>query len=69
MRDVVAGAVLGIPAVNHITDQGIVTSLELEQFVWLGMTYGAWFKLGMGVALVLLVVERGLSIWSKLRST
>ena len=68
MRDLSAGAVIGVPAVNEITNQGIITSLELEKFVWLGMTYGAWFKIGMGVALVLLVVERGLSVWSKIRS-
>ena len=68
MRDIAATTVIGVPTVNELTNQGIITSLELEKFVWLGMTYGAWFKIGMGVALALLVVERCLSIWSKIRS-
>jgi hypothetical protein len=67
-KTVVGSAVIGVPAVNELTNQGIITSLHLEQFVWWGMTYGAWFKLGMGVALLLLVVERGLSIWQTLRN-
>jgi hypothetical protein len=68
MKDVVGSAVVGVPVVNEMTNQGIITALELEQSIWLGLTYGAWFKLGMGVALVLLIVERGLSIWSKWKS-
>ena len=65
MKDVLAGAVVTVPVLNEITDQGVITALELEQSIWLGLTYGAWFKLGMGLALGLLIVERGLSIWSK----
>ena len=67
MKDLIGSAVVGIPVVNEVTNQGIITALELEQSIWLGVTYGAWFKIGMGVALVLLIVERGLSIWSKFR--
>lgn len=62
MKDVVSGAVVGVPVLNEVTNGGIITALELENSVWLGMTYGAWFKLGMGVALVLLIVERVASI-------
>lgn len=69
MRDVVGTAILAVPVVNEITNQGVITALELENAVLMGMTYGAWFKIGMGVALVLLVVERALSIRNKLRQT
>lgn len=65
MKDVVGSAVIALPVLNEVTNQGIITALELEQSIWLGMTYGAWFKIGMSVALVLLIVERGLSIWAK----
>ena len=68
MKDLVGSAVVGVPVINEITNQGIITALELEQSIWLGMTYGAWFKIGMGVALVLLIVERGLSILTTWRS-
>lgn len=61
------GTVLGVPAVNELTNQGIVNALALEEFVWLGLTYGAWFKIGMGVALLLLIVERSLAIYCALR--
>ena len=64
MKDILGTAAIGVPVVNEITDQGIITALNLESIVVLGLTYGAWFKIGMGVALILLIVERGLSIWS-----
>lgn len=67
MKDLVGSTVIGVPVINEVTNQGIITALALEQSIWLGVTYGAWFKIGMGVALVLLIVERGLSIWSKFR--
>jgi len=63
MRDILAGVVVTVPVVNEFTNQSVVTALELEHMYILGLTYGAWFKLGMGIALVLLIVERGLSIW------
>ena len=68
MKDVIGGIVVTVPVVNETTNQGIITAFQLEQAVWLGMTYGAWFKIGMGVALLLLIVERGLSISGKLKS-
>ncbi len=51
---------------NEITNNGVITALDLEDIVLLGMTYGAWFKLFMFIALVLLVVERALSISNKI---
>ena len=68
MKDVVGSAVVALPILNEVTDQGIITALELEHSIWFGLTYGAWFKIGMGVALVLLIVERGLSIWGAWKS-
>ena len=68
MKDIVGGSILAVPVVNEITDQGVITALQLEDAILLGMTYGAWFKIGMGVALLLLIVERSLSIRNKLKS-
>lgn len=68
MKDTVGSAIVAIPVVNELTNQGIITALQLEKSVWFGMTYGAWFKLGMAVALLLLIVERGLSIYSKVKN-
>ena len=67
MKDIVGGSIIAMPVVNEITNQGVITALQLEDAIVLGMTYGAWFKIGMGVALVLLIVERSLSIRNKLR--
>lgn len=57
--------IVSVPVVNEVTSDGIITVLELEEYVWMGMTFGAWFKLGMFIALVLLVIERTLSIRNK----
>ena len=65
MKDAIGSTVVAVPVVNEVTNQGIITALDLEQSIWLGVTYGAWFKIGMGVALVLLIIERGLSILGK----
>lgn len=67
VRDVIGAVVVSVPVVNKITDNGIVTALELEKAVLFGMTWGAWFQVGMGIALTLLIVERALSIRNKLK--
>ena len=67
MRDTVGATVLSLPVLNEVTDDGIITALRLEETVLIGMTYGAWFKIGMLVALVLLIVERALSIKNKIK--
>lgn len=69
VRDTIGAVVVSVPVVNKITDNGIVTALELEQVVVFGMTWGAWFQVGMGIALTLLIVERALSIRNKLKDT
>ena len=69
MKDILGGTIVAVPAINEVTNQGIITAFELEQAVILGLTYGAWFKIGMGIALTLLIVERALSIRNKLSNT
>lgn len=67
VKDVVGTVAIGVPVLNTVTEDGIITALQLEEAVILGMTWGAWFKVGMFVALALLITERGLSIRDKLR--
>lgn len=67
MKDLAGAATVSVPVVNEVTNDGIITALQLEDVVVLGMTWGAWFKVGMLVALALLIVERALSIKNKLK--
>lgn len=67
IKEVLGGVTIGVPLVDEITDGGVVTALSLEKSVWLGMTYGAWFKLGLGVALVLLIIERSTTIYRNIK--
>jgi len=67
MRDILAGSVVALPIINEVTKDGIVTALDLESFIWLGLTYGAWFKIGMSIALTLLIIERAVSIFIKIK--
>lgn len=67
MNETTTTVVISLPVVNEVTNNGIITALRLEDLVLCGMTYGAWFKVGMGVALALLIIERGVSIWNKAR--
>lgn len=67
MKDIIGTTIVAVPVVNELTQDGIVTLLELEEIVFLGMTWGAWFKVGMGIALLLLIIERALSIRIKLK--
>ena len=64
-NNAVSGVVIGVPAVNEVTNDGIITALELDQIVFMGMTWGAWLKVGMFIALILLIIERVLSIRNK----
>ena len=67
IKDTVATIAVGVPVLNTVTEDGVVTALQLEHVVLLGMTWGAWFKVGMFVALLLLITERSVSIWHKLK--
>ena len=68
MRDLLAKAIITIPIVNEFTDQGIITALKLEQSVLFGLTFGAWFKVGMIVALGLLIIERITTIYFNIKN-
>lgn len=69
MREVMAAVAVVTPVVNEVSDNGVITALELENYAMLGMTWGAWFKVGMFIALLLLIVERVLNIRNKGRSS
>lgn len=65
--DTVRAAVVAVPIVNEVTQDTIITVLELENVVWLGVSFGAWFKIGMAIALALLILERTINIVQKIR--
>ena len=66
-KEILAPVVVGLPILNEVTSDGVITALRLEEAVLLGMTWGAWFKIGMGIALLMLIMERGLSVADKIR--
>lgn len=68
LKSAITSATVTLPVVNEVSNNGVITALKLEETIMLGMTYGAWFKLGMGLALILLLVERVLSIRQKVHS-
>lgn len=67
MKELLAIVTVATPVVNTLSDDGVITALDLEDAVFFGMTYGAWFKVGMGVALLLLIAERCLTLIEKSR--
>lgn len=62
MKEVVAAVAVVTPVVNEVSDNGVITALDLENYAMLGMTWGAWFKIGMLIALILLICERACTI-------
>lgn len=68
MREAAPYAAVGVPFVNEVTNNGIITAADLESSVWFGMTYGAWFKLALGFALFLLILQRIISLWKDIRT-
>ena len=52
---------------NEVSDDYVITLMKLENTVWWGLTFGAWFKVGMALALFLLVIERIVNIYNKVR--
>ena len=53
---VAQGAVVAVPAANTITDNGIITALDLENYVMFGMTFGAIFKILMMLSIFLIIL-------------
>lgn len=47
---------VGVPVGNVVTNDGIITALSLESMVFLGMTYGAWFKIVALLSLLVVVI-------------
>lgn len=47
---------------NEVTNNGVVTALDLESLAAFGLTFGAWFKIGLFIALILLICERAFSV-------
>lgn len=56
--DVLKGVVVGIPVLNEVSNDAVITALQLDNLAIWGLTYGAWTKVIILVALVLLVIER-----------
>ncbi len=52
----VQGTAVGIPVADTITNNGIITALGLEEMVWMGLTYGAWFKIAMLISVILIIL-------------
>lgn len=71
ISDAFKAAIVGVPLVNEVTDDTVITALQLDNMAWLGVTFGAWMKILLAVALVLLLVERVTTIrknWRDARS-
>ncbi len=49
-------AVISVPVGNAVTENSIINALDLETMVFLGMTYGAWFKIVALVSIILVIV-------------
>jgi hypothetical protein len=47
---------IGVPVSNEVTNDGIITALALENFVWMGMTYGAWFKVISMISIIIVIL-------------
>ena len=53
---VAQGAVVAVPAANTITNNGIITALDLENYVMFGITFGAIFKILMMLSIFLIIL-------------
>lgn len=67
VRELAAAVTVALPVVNLATDDGVITALDLESAAIMGMTWGAWFKVGMAIALSLLIIERVVTISDKIK--
>ena len=60
--------VVGVPVGNVLTDNGVINALHLENMVWMGLTYGAWFKVVAIVSVVLMIVVNLQTIFKNWRN-
>ncbi len=49
-------AVISVPVGNAVTENSIINALDLETMIFLGMTYGAWFKIVGFISIILVIV-------------
>lgn len=50
------GTVVGLPVGNALTNDGIITALDLESLLFIGLTFGAWFKILMFISLCIIIL-------------
>lgn len=62
ISDALKAVIVGVPIVNEVTGDTVITALALDNMAWLGITFGAWMKILIAIALVLLLVERVVTI-------
>lgn len=62
MHDITVRSLVALAAGNEVTNGGVISALDLEKLAAFGLTFGAWFKIGLFVALVLLICERAFSV-------
>lgn len=53
---VTQGSVVAVPVANQVTDNGIITALSLENYVFCGMTFGAIFQILMFISVLLIIL-------------
>ena len=53
---VAQGSVVAVPVANQVTDNGIITALSLENYVFCGMTFGAIFQMLMFISVILIIL-------------
>lgn len=53
---VTQGSVIAVPVTNEITNNGIITALSLENYVFFGMTFGAIFQVMMFISVLLIIL-------------
>ncbi len=53
---------------NEVTDDGVITALELEQMVLAGISYGAWFKIIAAISVVSVILVNLIKIVKTFRN-
>lgn len=48
--------ILGVAGANEVTNKSIITLMDLENLVFLGITFGAWFQIVMFISIILIII-------------
>ena len=67
MRDVLPVGIIAGAIASEVLKPPPITAEELEQAALWGLTFGAWFKIGLLIALVLLILERASSTYRNIK--